>query len=139
MPAKDKYHNQVRKALEKDGWEITHDPYFLKVEGINFPVDLGAEKLLAAEKESIKILIEIKSFLGESIPNEFHTALGQYLDYELGIEDVEPDRLVFLAIPDKIYTKIEKIPFLLKALNRHNVKIIVFDPILEEIKSWQYL
>ena len=50
MPAKDKYHNQVRTALVKDGWKITHDPYFLKVEGVTFPVDLGAEKLLAAEK-----------------------------------------------------------------------------------------
>ncbi len=50
MPAKDKYHHQVRRALEKDGWSITHDPYFLKLEGVQYPVDLGAEKLIAAHK-----------------------------------------------------------------------------------------
>jgi hypothetical protein len=43
MAAKDKYHQQVRRALEKDGWTITHDPYILKMVGVNFPIDLGAE------------------------------------------------------------------------------------------------
>ncbi len=88
---------------KKEGWTITHDPYFLRLEGVNYPVDLGAEKLLAAQKENTKILVEIKSFLAESIPNEFHSALGQYLDYELGLEEIEPDRLVFLAIPEKVF------------------------------------
>jgi hypothetical protein len=30
MPAKDIYHDVVKKALIKDGWTITHDPYILK-------------------------------------------------------------------------------------------------------------
>jgi hypothetical protein len=54
MAAKDKYHQQVRQALENDGWTITHDPYFLRMEGVNFPVDLGAERLLAAQKGNEK-------------------------------------------------------------------------------------
>jgi ferric iron reductase protein FhuF len=136
MAAKDKYHQQVRRALEKDGWTITHDPYILKMVGVNFPIDLGAEKLIAAEKENEKIVVEIKSFLSESMPNEFHTALGQYLDYELGLEEQEPNRIIFLAIPDKIYPKIEKIPLLMKAINRYNLNIIVFDPITEIIEKW---
>jgi len=136
MAAKDKYHVQVRHALEKEDWIITHDPYFLKLEWVNYPVDLGAERMIAAQKENIKILVEIKSFLAESIPNEFHTALGQYLDYELGLEEIEPDRVIFLAIPDKVYQKIQKIPILLKALNKYDVKVIIFDPNLEEIKQW---
>ncbi len=136
MAAKDKYNNQVRHALEKDGWVITHDPYFLKLEGVNYPVDLGAEKMIAAQKENRKILVEIKSFAAESIPNEFHTALGQYLDYELGLEELEPDRILFLAIPEKIYHTIQKIPILLKALNRFEVNVVIFDPNLEEVKQW---
>ncbi|MBK8706765.1 MAG: XisH family protein [Saprospiraceae bacterium] len=136
MPAKDKYHDQVRRALEKDSWRITHDPYFLKLEGVNYPVDLGAEKMIAAQKDSQKILVEIKSFAVESIPNEFHTALGQYLDYELGLEEQEPDRAIFLAIPEKIYNKIQKVPILLKALDKYDVKLIIFDPLSEEIIQW---
>lgn len=68
MAAKDKYHDHVRRALEKDGWTITHDPYFLKLEGVTYPVDLGAEKMIAAQKENKKILVEVKSFIAESIP-----------------------------------------------------------------------
>jgi hypothetical protein len=81
-------------------------------------------------------VVEIKSFLSESMPNEFHTALGQYLDYELGLEEQEPNRIIFLAIPDKIYHKIEKIPLLMKAINHYNLNIIVFDPITEIIEQW---
>lgn len=136
MPAKDKFHNEVKRSLEKEGWVVTHDPYILKLESVNFPVDLGAEKLIAAVKQHEKIVVEIKSFTGESVPNDFHTALGQYLDYELGLEEQEPDRSIFLAIPDKIYMKIEKIPLLLKALDRYHVKLIIFDPHSEEIKLW---
>jgi ferric iron reductase protein FhuF len=136
MAAKDKYHHQVRRALEKEGWTITHDPYMLKMEGVNFPIDLGAEKLIAAEKENDKIVVEIKSFLTESVPNEFHTALGQYLDYALGLEEQEPDRLIFLAMPDKIHKKIQKIPILQKALNRYNVRVMLFEPSAEIIKQW---
>ncbi|MFM9947996.1 MAG: XisH family protein [Saprospiraceae bacterium] len=136
MAAKDKYHHQVRRALEKDGWVVTHDPYFLKLVGVNYPVDLGAEKLIAAQKEGEKIVVEIKSFAGESIPNEFHTALGQYLDYGLGLEEQEPERLIFLAIPEKTYQKIKKIPILLKALDRYQIKVVIFDPMSEEITQW---
>ena len=53
--AKDVFHNHVREALLKDGWLITHDPYLLKMEEINYEADLGAEKLIAASKENKKI------------------------------------------------------------------------------------
>ncbi len=33
MPARDVFHNTVRVALEKDGWTITHDPWFIVVVG----------------------------------------------------------------------------------------------------------
>lgn len=70
------------------------------------------------------------------MPNEFHTALGQYLDYELGLEEQEPDRLIFLALPMKAFQKISQIPLLLKALNRFKVKVIIFNPDSEKIIQW---
>lgn len=131
-----KYHAQMREALEKDGWTITHDPYFLHLKGVSFPVDLGAEKMIAAEKANQKILVEIKSFVADSIPNAFHTALGQYLDYALSLEEIEPDRIIFLAIPEKAYRKMGKIPILLKAIERYNVRVITFEPESSEIIQW---
>jgi len=63
MAAKDKYHEHVKEALIKDGWIITDDPYELIAEGTTYEVDLGAEKLFAAQKNKEKILVEVKSLL----------------------------------------------------------------------------
>jgi hypothetical protein len=62
MPQYDLYHNEVKNALIKDGWVITDDPFTLEYKGLRLYADLGAEKLLAAEKMHQKIIIEIKVF-----------------------------------------------------------------------------
>lgn len=80
MPNKDRFHDVVRNALKKDQWRITHDPLFLNFAQVEMYVDLGAEPLIAAEKNETQIAIEIKTFLGSSAINEFHTALGQYMN-----------------------------------------------------------
>ncbi len=46
MPAKDFYHDAVKIALQKDGWQITADPLVLRAGLMTLYVDLGAEKLL---------------------------------------------------------------------------------------------
>jgi hypothetical protein len=66
MPARDRYHDQVKNALIKDGWTITDDPLHVKWGRKDMYVDLGAERLLAAEKGERKIAVEVKSFLGPS-------------------------------------------------------------------------
>jgi XisH protein len=39
--AKDKYHYIVKEALEKEGWIITNDQFYIRPEqGVNFPIDL---------------------------------------------------------------------------------------------------
>ena len=81
MPAKDIYHDAVRNALIKEGWEITHDPLVLKWGLKDLFVDLGAERLLAARKENQQIAVEIKSFTGPSDILELEKALGQYVVY----------------------------------------------------------
>lgn len=55
MTRKDIFHDAVRHALEKDGWTITHDPLTLQVGGVDMYIDLGAERLIAAEKDGEKI------------------------------------------------------------------------------------
>ncbi|MHC5777607.1 element excision factor XisH family protein, partial [Nostoc sp.] len=95
MSAKDFFHNAVKLALEKDGWLITDDPLIFIVDTIEFRLDLGAERLLGAEKEGEKIAVEIKSFLGKSAISEFHTALGQTLNYRSILRKQEPDRILY--------------------------------------------
>jgi hypothetical protein len=51
-----------RNALVKDGWTITDDPFAIKFADARLFADIGAEKLLAAEKDSRKIAVEVKVF-----------------------------------------------------------------------------
>ena len=79
--ARDLFHQVVKDALIKDGWEITHDPFPVDYGDVQMQIDLGAERLLAATKDAETIAIEIKSFVKPSSISEFHTAVGQYLNY----------------------------------------------------------
>ncbi len=60
MPARDSYHDQVRNALNKDGWRITHDPLTIRYKGLMVFVDLGAEKVEKDESGEQRIAVEIK-------------------------------------------------------------------------------
>jgi hypothetical protein len=97
---------------------------------------LAAENAIAAERDSEKIAVEIKSFVGDSDISAFHTALGQYLNYCQALEEQEPDRFVYLAIPLETYQDFFQLPFIQRALRRYQVKLIIYDPKLEEIKQW---
>jgi len=79
--AKDIYHSTVKIALEKDGWTITDDPLTLKFGRRSAFVDLGAEKLFAAEKADKRIAVEVKSFISPSPVKDLEQALGQYIMY----------------------------------------------------------
>ena len=89
MDAKDVYHDAVRDALQKEQWKITHDPLYLAVGGVEMYIDLGAEPLLAAEKDDEKIAVEVKSFLQPSTISEFHTAVGQFLNYRRALRTTD--------------------------------------------------
>jgi hypothetical protein len=135
--AKDVFHQQVKNALIKDGWNITHDPLTIRIsEAVKLQIDLAAETTIAAERDSEKIAVEIKSFVGDSDISAFHTALGQYLNYCQALEEQEPDRNVYLAIPLETYQDFFQLPFIQRSLRRYQVKLIIYNPKLEEIKQW---
>lgn len=114
--AKDLFHDAVREALKKEDWHITDDPLTFQVGGVDLRIDLGAEKLIAAEKEGQKIAVEIKSFVKVSAIYEFHLAIGQYRNYILALQKEEPDRVLYLAIPDDTYRQFFILPFVQDAI-----------------------
>ena len=136
MAAKDKFHNAVKIALEKENWIVT-DPLRLEyAKDERVEIDLGAERILAAEKIGEKIAVEVKSFLNDSALADFHTALGQFLNYRLVLEEIEPDRILYLAIPIAAYQSFFQRELPKASVKRHQVKIIVYDPVKEEISKW---
>jgi len=75
-------------------------------------VDLGAEKIIAAEKDGEKIAVEIKSFIGPSNISEFHTAIGQFINYRVALEEQYPERNLYLAVPLAIYQTFFSLQFI---------------------------
>jgi len=137
MSAKDVYHDVVKTALEQDGWTITHDPLILKfTSNRRLRIDLGAEQLIAAEKESTRIAIEIKSFIAPSDITEFHLALGQFLNYRVALKVKAPERILYLAVPLEIYNDFFSEELTQLSVQEYNVKILVFDPEKEVITQW---
>lgn len=135
--AKDLFHQSVRNALEKDEWLITDDPLSLKLGGVDLYIDLGAEKLLAAERAGQKIAVEIKTFGGRSEIAEFHLALGQFLNYRLALQLSEPDRELFLAIPQIIYETFFSLEFIKTSTTNYQIKLLVYEPSTETIVLWK--
>ena len=137
MPAKDLYHNAVCTALIKDGWTITDDPLILKIGGRSVFVDLGAEKLIAAERGSEKIAVEIKSFLSPSPINDLETAWGQFFLYARLLQRRDPDRRLYLAVSHNTFETLFKEEAGQLLLEEPGFRIIVFDSNTEEIIQWQ--
>jgi len=134
--AKDVFHNHVKEALIKDGWQITKDPFVLKTNFISYEIDLAAERLIAATRENEEILVEIKSFLRQSKTYEMHAALGQFQTYLLGIQELKINKKLYLAIPEAIYLDFFQQPFIQKLVAHYQLNLIVFDPIKKEIVQW---
>jgi hypothetical protein len=134
--AKDFYHNNVREALEKDGWRITNDPYSIKIDDIGYEIDFGAEPLIAAEKDEQMIAVEVKSFVGPSNVNEFHKAVGQFNDYYVALEMKDPNRVLFLAIPEEVWVVFFQKNLIQKSLARIQAKIIVYNPHTNTVVQW---
>jgi hypothetical protein len=136
MSAKDIFHENVKKALQKEQWVITADPLKFKYGNVNFQIDLGAERILAAEREGKKIAVEIKSFLNPSAVTDFYAALGQFLSYRLALEANEPERLLYLAVPLDIYETFFQFEFTQAAIQRYKLLLIVYEPVKEVIVQW---
>lgn len=108
----------------------------LEWEEVKVKIDLAAERLIAAERGGQKIAVEIKSVIGTSAISDFHTALGQFLNYRIMLEVNEPDRLLYLAVPVEAYDTFFQSRFAQVAVERHQLKLIVYEPVTEEIVQW---
>ncbi len=134
--AKDRFHYIVRNALEKEDWKITADPYEINVDDVDFEIDLAAEELLGAEREGQKIAVEIKSFISPSNVSEFHTALGQFLNYRDALEKIEPERLLYLAVRLPVYETFFQRKFIISAVAKYELRLMIYDVEQEVISQW---
>ena len=134
MSRRDLYHDAVRNALIKDGWTITHDPLPLGDQELLVFADLGAEKLLAAQRGLQKIAVEVKVLGGVSTITELQKAIGQYGLYRYLLERDEPERRLYLAVPQEIYSEYFSKEVIQGWLIREQIQVLTFDPELEVLQ-----
>ena len=99
-------------------------------------IDLGADRIIEAERGEAKIAVEIKSFIGTSNISDFHTAVGQFLNYQVALEQREPERILYLAVPIGVYEKFFLLPFVQTVIKRFQITLIIYDPFKEVILEW---
>jgi hypothetical protein len=136
MPALDFFHANVRTALERDGWTITHDPYTVAFGQRGVYVDLGAERVVAAEKGCDKIAVEIKSFRGASDIADLELSLGQFVFYRSLLARTDPQRKLYLAVPDAVFESTFSEPIAQPVLQDLQVPLVTFEPATERIVQW---
>jgi hypothetical protein len=136
MPRLDILHEIVKQAIIKDGWTITHDPFPIAFGLRRVYTDLGAEKVIAAEKRDQKIAVEIKSFVGISTVTDLERAIGQYAIYKSWLTRVEPERMLYLAVDEDIFNDIFQDISGQVLLEDYGIKLVVVNKEREEILQW---
>lgn len=134
--AKDIFHDIVKQALQAEGWTITHDPLTIPLSKRNIFIDLGAEKLIGAERNQQQIAIEVKSFVGLSPITDFYKALGQYQIYLLALKAKFPTRTLYLAMPEESYLLLQSDDILADFLQELALKYLIFEPKTQQITQW---
>ena len=137
MPARDSIHDPVKSALVKAGWLVTADPYVISYGERFLFVDLGAEsQFMGAEQGGCRIAIEIKELRGRSVIAELEQAIGQYVLYQLLLTQVDPDRIIYLAVTTQTYDDLFQEPIGKLVLRDLPLKLVVVDIELQEVSQW---
>ena len=136
MPKLDIIHNTVKNALIKDNWVITDDPYVIQYRRTVLYADLGAERPIAVERQGQKLVVEVKSFVGASKIQDLKEALGQYDIYRYLLEEIAPERKLYIAISQIAYKTFFTQDITRLILNKHQLPIIVVDTEKEKVLQW---
>ena len=136
MPRSDILHNTIKQALIKDGWTITHDPFTITFGLRRAFVDLGAERMIAAEKVGQKIAVEVKNFVGVSALTDLERAVGQYAIYTSWLARIEPERTLYLAVDDEVFDNLFEDISGQVLIEDYDIKVIVVNKEREEVSQW---
>lgn len=122
--------------LKKMAGQLLTGSLLLRYELGNLYIDLGAEKVLAAEQADKKIAVEIKSFVQNSAISEFYTALGQFISYRTLLLDQYSEHILYLAVPVDTYTSFFSTQLAQNIISSQQLKLIVYKPQQEVIERW---
>jgi glucose-6-phosphate 1-dehydrogenase len=136
MSAKDVFHDAVKSALQKEGWQVADKQLKVTWEKVELDIDLAADRLLSADRGNEKIAVEVNSFLENSTLYSFHTALGQFINYRTALRQQESDRILYLGVPQDTYETFFQQPFTQAVIQENRLRLVIYSPEREEIVLW---
>jgi hypothetical protein len=136
LPARDSSHEAIKQAVINDGWVITDDPYVISYGDRFLFIDLGASRFIGICRGDQRIAIEIKQFKGQSQVTDLEEAIGQYLLYKILLNQVDPDRDLYLAISETTYNDIFREPIGQLAIVEIPLKLLIINIEHQEIIQW---
>ena len=101
-----------------------------------FSTDIGAERLMAAENATQKIVVEVKSFLEESQVVELEKAIGQYGLYRRFLARQAPERILYLAVPRHAFEDIFSRQVGREAIEEFHLLLFVYSLLENEPLIW---
>lgn len=133
MPAKDRYHDVVVRALRKAGWRILEEQVALSMPTRRVWIDIRASR----GADNVAILVEVKGFERLASPVAYLAeVIGQCVLYQAILDYAEVNDALHLAVPAAALTGILGEEIGRQAIQRAQVRVILFDPVQEEIIGW---
>jgi hypothetical protein len=91
---------------------------------------------LAAQNGAERIAVEVQSFLSPSPVRDLQEAVGQFEIYRAVLAEIEPGRLLYLAVPRRVYDTLLSEPFGQLVVTRVALRLLVFDEQKEKVVKW---
>jgi hypothetical protein len=135
MPSFDQCHNQVIRALQKDGWRITGQQVPMKLGRRRVFIDLRATHGANGSRQELA-LIEVKCFPDpQNTSQDIYTAIGQYILYRAMLKELELDIPLYLSIPEAIYNDVFD-TIVQRAVAESQIKLVIVNLDEERVVRW---
>jgi hypothetical protein len=133
MPARDRYHNTVIRALARAGWAVTAEQVAIIVAARRLWIDFQAVN----KAGSRVILVEVKGFEYMPSPVDYlGEVVGKYVLYRAALEYIQVDDPLCLAVPTAAYEGILSEDIGQQVIMRAGIRLLIFDPAKEEVVQW---
>jgi hypothetical protein len=136
MPALDSCHQQVVRALQKEGWIVENlSPAFPSLDDRPIVIDIEAWRGDNGREYRV-LFIEVKCFPeAGSFTTELYKAIGQYLYYRKVLTEREVSSPLYLAVPMKVYDE-NFGETTRQLLSDNHIRLVIVDLALEVIVRW---
>jgi len=129
-------HEQIVRALEKDGWQIDDRPRRLNLEDRVVYVDIQAMRQVNGSRQQI-LLAEVKCFPDrDSTTRELYIAFGQYIIYKAMLAELDLMTPLYLALPDEVYNQLFD-STVQRAVRDNHVKLVIVNLDTETVSQWR--